>query len=169
MTEAASIKKDPAAWIRNCIGRYVASGENNLYPGGGHEPAWDEPLVGFSRGGDPLYQRFKDDIGPFCWTPPEIFTATFPDVQARPDELTVISWILPQTEQTRCDNGREKALPAERWARSRNFGEEFNVKLRDMSGRVILSEDQNGVAGTNAYELDLKNFAKGIYTGHTVP
>ena len=77
------------------------------------EPAWDEPLVGFSRGDDPLYQRFKEDIGPFFWTPPEIFAATFPDVQAAPDELTVISWILPQTEQTRLDNSREKALPAE--------------------------------------------------------
>jgi hypothetical protein len=39
----------------------------------------------------------------------------------------------------------------------------FNLKLRDMSGRVILSEDREGAAGINAYELDLKGFAKGIY------
>jgi hypothetical protein len=32
-----------------------------------------------------------------------------------------------------------------------------------MSGRVILSEDREGAAGINAYELDLKGFAKGIY------
>ena len=41
---------------------------------------------------------------------------------------------------------------------------QFTVKLRDMSGRVIVSEDQAGSAGMNAYELDLKSFAKGIYT-----
>jgi hypothetical protein len=32
-----------------------------------------------------------------------------------------------------------------------------------MSGRVILSEDREGAAGINAYEMDLKGFAKGIY------
>ena len=88
MTEMPNAEHDAAAWIRDCIGRYVASGENSLYPGGVHEPAWDEPLVGFSRGDDPLYQGFKDDIGPFYWTPPEIFAATFPDVQVKPDKLT---------------------------------------------------------------------------------
>jgi ferredoxin len=150
MTEMPNAAHDAAAWIRDCIGRYVASGENNLYPGGVHEPAWDEPLVGFSRGDDPLYQGFKDDIGPFYWTPPEIFAATFPDVQVKPDELTVISWVLPQTEQTRRDNGREKAVSAERWARSRKYGEEFNVKLRDHVAGFLREAGHEAVAPMNA-------------------
>jgi epoxyqueuosine reductase len=129
VTEKPNAVQDAAAWIRDCIARYTESGANRLYPDGGHEPAWEEPLVGFSRGNDPLYQGFKDDIGPFHLTPHEIFGTTFPDVKAAPGDLTVISWILPQTEQTRRDNGREKALPAERWARSRTGGEMFNVKL----------------------------------------
>jgi hypothetical protein len=41
---------------------------------------------------------------------------------------------------------------------------QFNIKLRDLSGRVILSEDQEGAAGMNAYNLDLKQYAKGLYT-----
>ena len=150
MTEKASIKKDPAVWIRNCIGRYVASGENNLNPGGVHEPAWDEPLVGFSRGGDPLYQRFKDDIGPFCWTPPEIFAATFPDVRFEPNDLTVISWVLPQTESSRRDNSREKTVSAERWARARKYGEEFNVRLRDHLAGFLRDAGHEAVAPMNA-------------------
>lgn len=40
----------------------------------------------------------------------------------------------------------------------------FNISLRDISGRVILSEDHDGAAGLNAYEMNLKNYAKGIYT-----
>ena len=150
MTEKASIKKDPAVWIRNCIGRYVASGENNLNPGGVHEPAWDEPLVGFSRGGDPLYQKFKDDIGPFCWTPPQIFTATFPDVRFEPNDLTVISWVLPQTESSRRDNSREKTVSAERWARARKYGEEFNVRLRDHLAGFLRDAGHEAVAPMNA-------------------
>ena len=150
MTENPGNMRDAAERIRDCIGRYVASGENNLYPGGVHEPAWNEPLVGFSRGDDPLYQGFKDDIGPFYWTPPEIFAATFPDVRVKPDELTVISWVLPQTEQTRRDNGREKAVSAERWARARKYGEEFNVKLRDHVAGFLREAGHEAVAPMNA-------------------
>jgi epoxyqueuosine reductase len=144
------IAKQDAARIRERIVRYVASGENSLSLDGGREPAWDEPLVGFSRGDDPLYQGFKDDIGPFYWTPPEIFAVSFPDVQVKPDELSVISWVLPQTEQTRRDNGREKTFSAERWARSRKYGEEFNVKLRDHVAGFLREAGHEAVAPMNS-------------------
>src|SRR4030043_133464 len=81
MTEMQSEITDAAAWVRRLICKYTASKENDLHLDGGHEPAWAEPLVGFSCGGDPLYRKFKDDIGPFLWTPPEIFALTFPDIK----------------------------------------------------------------------------------------
>ena len=40
---------------------------------------------------------------------------------------------------------------------------QFNIKLRDISGRVLLSENLKGSGGLNAYDMDLKNFAEGIY------
>ncbi|MEW6334216.1 MAG: hypothetical protein AB1558_08090 [Thermodesulfobacteriota bacterium] len=129
--------QDAAGWIRDCIHQYTLSEENRMPLPGGDEPAWEAPLVGFSRGDDPLYQRFKEDIGPFLWTPPEIFAATFPDANAAAEELAVISWILPQTERTRLDNSRETALPAERWAFSRKYGEDFNVRLRHHVVRTL--------------------------------
>lgn len=146
MADRASAKSDPAEWISGSIRDYVASGENSLNLDGGREPAWDEPLVGFSRGDDPPYQRFKEDIGPFFWTPPEAFAATFPDVPAAPEELTVISWILPQTERTRLDNRGETAFPAKRWAHSRKYGEDFNVKLRNHIVDVLRTAGHEAVA-----------------------
>jgi epoxyqueuosine reductase len=131
MKRKTSAKKDTAAWLRDCVVKFAGSEENDLHLDGGREPAWEEPLVGFSRGDDPLYQRFKEEIGPFLWTPSEIFAATFPEAEAAPGELTVISWVLPQTEQTRRDNRRETAVPADRWILSRKYGEDFNIKLRD--------------------------------------
>jgi ferredoxin len=92
--------------------------------------AWAAPLIGFSKGNDPLYLKFKEVVGPFHWTPLEIFQLTFPDEAATAEELTVISWILPQTEETKAANRLETRFPSEKWARSRIFGEEFNVKLR---------------------------------------
>ena len=150
MTENPGKMQDAAAWIRDCIVRYTASSENSLRFEGAHEPAWAEPLVGFSRGDDPLYSKFKEGIGPFYWTPHEIFTATFPGLRVEPGALTVISWILPQTEQTRLDNRREKAVSAERWAKSRKYGEEFNIKLRDHLAGALCEAGCEAVAPMNA-------------------
>jgi ferredoxin len=150
MTENPGKIRDAAAWIRDCIIRYTASSENSLRFEGVHEPAWAEPLIGFSRGDDPLYPKFKEDIGPFHWTPQEIFAATFPGLRVAPGELTVISWILPQTEQTRRDNSRGKAVSAERWARSRKYGEDFNIKLRDHLVEVLREAGYDAVAPMNA-------------------
>ena len=118
-----------SVWIETSIREFVKSQEN--CPGTQeHEPAWADPLVGFSRGNDALYFQFKKDSGPFYWTPLEIFEKTFPGVKINPAELTVISWILPQTEKIKQDNRKETTHPSKRWARSRKFGEEFNMKLR---------------------------------------
>ena len=59
-----------------------------------------------------------------------MFHATFPDVAVQPGELTVISYVLPQTDATKCDNRKEIFYPSESWARARLYGEEVNVKLR---------------------------------------
>lgn len=120
---------DASAWIVKVIKDFARSSENTLC-NAENEPAWNEPLVGFSSGGDPLYLEIKGLIGDFYWTPAEIFRMTFPSIEAAPEDLTVISWVLPQTTATRRDQTREKKFPSERWARSRSFGEEFNTKLR---------------------------------------
>ena len=124
-------RNDLADWTCSVVRSLCHSAENTLcLAGDAGEPAWAEPLVGFSRGDDPLYKQYKEVVGPFHWTPLEAFQLAFPETAVRPEELTVISWILPQTEATKRDNRTERVYPAERWARSRIFGEEFNSKLR---------------------------------------
>lgn len=105
------------------------SPQNRLYPGSA-ERAWDKPHVAVARGDDPLFLRIKALIGPFHWTPPEAFALAFPALVTNPSDLRVISYLLPQTLATRTDQRQEKTLPAERWARSRFHGEEFNCALR---------------------------------------
>ncbi|MCJ7574531.1 hypothetical protein MUO93_09760 [Candidatus Bathyarchaeota archaeon] len=117
------------AWVEALIKGFIASPENNM----GHEsrePAWAEPLVGFSSGADPLYEFYKEDIGVFYVQPVEFFRHAFPCVPAEASDLTVISWILPQTEATKSDHRKEIQWPSERWARTRVFGEGVNDKLR---------------------------------------
>jgi len=125
-----SLINDLSGWIEEIIKSFINEcPENSLgYQTG--EKAWAEPLIGFSVGNDPLYDFYKSDIGDFYWTPLEIFKKTFPSTKATANQLTVISWILPQTEATKADNRRQTKHPSERWARTRVQGEEVNNKLR---------------------------------------
>jgi len=63
-----------------------------------NEPAWGEPIVGFSNGADPLYNFYKEDIGAFYRSPSEFLEKKYPNSAFKADQITMISWILPQTE-----------------------------------------------------------------------
>jgi len=133
--------KNPANWIETMIRDFIRSPENTLKHRE-NEKAWEDPLVGFSSGDDSLYQEYKELVGPFHWTPLEIFMNTFPSLEVSAEDLTVISWVLPQTEVTKSDNRKEMIYPSERWARARMFGEEVNVKL---AKHVVSNLQQAGV------------------------
>lgn len=135
-----------ADWIQSTIEDFIFRSPDNSLRNQDHERAWESPLVGFSRGDDPLYDAYKDHVGPFHWTPQEIFSMTFQGVRLRSDRLTVISWILPQTRKAKEDNGLEETFPAERWARSRIFGEIMNVKLREYVVSILQSKGFHAVA-----------------------
>jgi len=121
--------KNPEKWVETLIKEFVNRSPENTLKNRANEKAWEDPLVGFSKGDDALYQEYKEYVGGFHWTPLEIFAMTFPSVEVSANDLTVISWVLPQTEATKSDNRKEATYPSERWARARMFGEEVNIKL----------------------------------------
>ena len=102
------------------------------------------PPGGILAGRRPIYESYKEHVGAFHWTPLELFTTAFPDGEVTADELTVISWILPHTDQTKEGFRKETTMPSEGWARARIFGEEVNNKLR---GHVVATL---GAAGVDA-------------------
>lgn len=128
--------KNPSTWITKIIRDWVKTSSENTLASASREKAWDEPLVGFSRGDDACWESFKEHVGPFHWTPEEAFEKAFPGSCVPPHRLTVISWVLPQMKQTKMDSRKEKTYPPERWARSRFYGEVVNEKLR----RHVVSE-----------------------------
>jgi epoxyqueuosine reductase len=121
--------------------------ENTLWQELG-ERAWAEPLVGFSRGNDPLWLSLKNAVGPFHWTPAEIFSQAFPETNVAAGELTIISWVLPQTDATKADNGKEASFPSLRWARTRTFGEEINDNLKKHVVSSLKASNYEAIAPT---------------------
>ena len=129
-------------WIEMVIKDFINKSPENTLKNAANEKAWADPLVGFSRGDDPLYQEYKQHVGAFHFTPLEIFSKTFPRVQVTADQLTIISWVLPQTDQSKADLRQETVNPSESWARARIFGEEVNVKLRQ---HVVATLQESGI------------------------
>jgi len=134
-----------AAWIEDVIRRFIASPANTM-KNEANDLAWDEPIIGYSNGADPLYDFYKRDIGSFFLTPIEFMRHTYPNLELKPKQLTVISWILPQTEATKTDNRKETRWPSERWARTRIFGEEANDELRRHLVKALINREVEAVA-----------------------
>jgi epoxyqueuosine reductase len=116
--------------LTEIISAFVGNSPENSLKMEPDEKAFDEVLVGFSSGADPLFEAYKDLVGVFHWTPVEIFSLTFPEVAVTPDDLTVISWVLPHRTPTKADNRKETFYPSRRWVHARFPGEEFNCHLR---------------------------------------
>ncbi len=133
-------------WLNSMITDFVSTSPLNTlgFPGG--EAAWDAPLVGFSRGDDPIHLEFKRHIGSYYWSPLEIFQLTFPHVEAMAEDLRVISWILPQTKTTKDENAAQKVYPSRRWAAARDTGEKFNTTLREHLVETLLQANVEAVA-----------------------
>ena len=132
------------AWIEKEIKDFIAGPENSLETWD-NEPAWSEPIVGFSNGADPLYSFYKQDIGDFYILPHEFMKHKY-NKDYDPAKLTVVSWILPQTEATKRDHRKETYFPSERWARSRIMGENVNVKLRKHMEDVLEAQGYDAVS-----------------------
>jgi epoxyqueuosine reductase QueG len=125
------------------IHAFIKSSPENDMQNTSHDPAWDKALVGFCSGADPIWQQYKEYVGPFHWTPWEVFNQHCPEQKASPDQLTVISWVLPQRKQVRDTNRKARIYPSEEWARIRVHGEAFNVALRN---HVVQGFKEAGIA-----------------------
>lgn len=130
-------------WIIKLIQDFIATSPQNTMQNEAQESAWDSVLLGFASGADQIWQQYKEYIGAFHWTPWEVFNQHRPDETASSEQLTVVSWVLPQREIVRKTNRRAEKYPSEEWARIRVYGEAFNVALRN---HVVSSLEQAGRA-----------------------
>jgi len=90
------------------------------------EPIFDEPLVGFVAGDDPIFNQLKEIIGPHHFTPWEIMAWQAKNngvTPPKPDEISVVSFVMPLTRNTKRDNAAAGEWPSERWAQTRLLGE----------------------------------------------
>jgi ferredoxin len=127
--------KNPNNVLEQLIKNYIKENEQNRRTQLGQGVYWDEPLVGFASGIDPLFFEYKTIIGSFHLTPREIIAAIIKEkgrglLLSEIEQISVISWILPASEDTRKSNRKENQFPSKLWAYTRDFGEACNTALK---------------------------------------
>ena len=140
--------QEPEKFLERAIIRFVQESPANRRKVDGGK-YWDLPLVGFASGEDLLFKQYKKIIGKFHLTPQEIFDLTF-GKSKKTRALSVISWILPTSEDIRKSNRKENKYPSLLWAHARDFGEQFNVKLRNHVVSLLTKKGFKAVAPMNS-------------------
>ncbi len=154
--------KPTADWVLALIGELWGSPENDLQMAQ-PERAWDVPLVGFASGADPLFEHYKTVVGPFHWTPLEAFSQAYPSAAVGAEDLTVISYVLPQTEATKREQRQATLFPSERWSRSRFYGEQFNHQLRRRLAESLSAAGYAAVAPVETPSWSVKDSEQYVY------
>jgi ferredoxin len=136
MTEEKVIfLKNPNSVLEHLIRNFVKGNEQNRRTQIDHGIYFEEPLIGFASGMDPLFFEYKSLIGSFHLTPREILAAFLKEkgkelLLSEIEQISIISWILPISEDTRKSNRKEEKFPSKLWAYTKDFGEACNNTLR---------------------------------------
>jgi epoxyqueuosine reductase len=127
--------KNPNRVLEQLVKNFILENDQNRRTQLDLGTYWEEPLVGFASGMDPLFFEYKTIIGSFHLTPREVISATLREkgkglLLSQIEQISVISWILPISEDTRKSNRKEVQFPSKLWACTRDFGEACNNALR---------------------------------------
>ncbi|MFC1909631.1 epoxyqueuosine reductase [Chloroflexota bacterium] len=139
--------RETAKLIEDSIRGFVTTSPLNSMTQLDNHRYFDEPLVQFADGDDPIFTEYKTVIDPSHLTPREALAQAFGE---RPEDtssrISVISWILPITSRTRESNRRRTKTPSRRWAHTRFYGEQFNDALREYAVKLVTDMGHRAVA-----------------------
>lgn len=117
---------------------------------------WERPLIGVARGDDSYFDFLKEHIGPFHWSPKEVFELKYAQKNdktlcgVRPEKLRVVSMVFAQTASTKAEQAKATICPAKNWLVSRG---EWEPLMQEFSGKLVKKIEENGV---RAVSIDLQ-------------
>ena len=143
---------DPKHFIEREIKKFVRTSPANRLDDFGGERIFEEPLVGFADGDDPLFNEYKKVVHESHFLPREVLglhlgekpTPNTPNLES----VSVLSFVFPINRETLKANAMEKEGPSLRWNHTRwkgqDFIEEFSrylVSLLEAMGACALAPD----------------------------
>ena len=147
-----TFETNPARFLEEEIKAYIVGNPENCLKDIDGSPMFEEPLVGFADGDDPLFRDYKRIIGDFHLTPREALEKHLrEDPGAKQPEIggtSVICWILPIAKETRLANRRMTDGPSRHWNNVRWLGEELNDSL---ARHVVFLLEEKGYRDIQIY------------------
>lgn len=159
---AGSFENDPALFIDQTVKDFVRESPSNVLRDAGGGPIFDEPLVGFADGDNPLFQEYKKIIGPDHLTPREAMGLHLQQkgTSLSPSHVTVISFIMPISKATREKQRQETTVACLEWNRTRWHGQDFILELSRHVVSVLEGLGYHAVApeAEKFHKVDLRAF-----------
>jgi epoxyqueuosine reductase len=123
----------PVYYIEKTIRDYLAESPNNRFRHFPADPIWEDAVIGYASGDDPLFGEYKKIIGDFHVTPREavnmyIDSTAWGDAEKLP-HVSVISFALTAALKTRESNRKESVICSQRWNHTRFEGQESVARL----------------------------------------
>lgn len=138
MKAKQQFQTESAQFIEREIKTFVHTSPLNCIPMMDNQIIFDEPLVKFADGDDPIFAEYKTVVHPTHLTPREALAKTYSkSPEDIPAHLSVISWILPFTRKIRESNRRHTLTPSRLWLNAYCYGEEFNDALREHVAELL--------------------------------
>ncbi len=160
-----NFETNPAQFIEQEITEFVRTSPANRLPFMNDYIMWDKPLVKFADGDDPIFSEYKTIIASTHLTPREALAKAHNiSLEDIPTRLSVISWILPATEETRKSNHAETLIPSRLWSHTRWYGEKFNEALRKHMVKALTGSGYLAVAPFSQPYFKVYTNEKGPYS-----
>lgn len=135
--------------IRLFVEELTSSSALNRLPeqyGGGR--FFDRPLIGVSRGDDPIFNKFKEVVGPEHLTPSEMWIKSgLDDKEDLSATLRIVSIIFPYVNQIREESESVTKMPAEIYSVGRNYADAFIGDVLNQTVNLLNEQGYHGVAG----------------------
>jgi len=162
----AHFQANPARFLEEAARAYVSSSPGNRLRAFSGTPIFDEPLVGFADGEDPIFTEYKTVIGEFHLTPREALRKQLTEIPGKDRSelptVSVMSWVLPIARKTRLSNRRETEGPSLRWNHTRWDGQDFNLELSRYLVSLLEQMGQHAVAPELAPFYGIKRLSNGL-------
>ncbi len=145
MPNTVTLKSSPTLFLEMDIKSFVLDSPDNRLKELDDSPYYEEPMVGFADGDDPLFLEYRTIIADFHLTPREAlsrYLASKLNIEAPPGgPISVISIALPIARETRLSNRRMTLGPSLKWNHVRWHGQSFTDEL---ARRVVSQLQEQG-------------------------
>lgn len=165
-TTKQHFRADPARFLEKAIKTFIIDSPRNRLRDLNGGPIFEEPLVGFADGYDPLFKDYKTIIDDFHLTPHEVLTkyileTLVTDIPELPT-LSVISWVLPLDREIRMSNRRETEGPSLKWNHARWHGQALNFELASYVVSLLENLGHYAVAPESTPFFSIRGLPNGL-------